>query len=322
MRIRIATRNSPLALWQARAVRDCLHRARNGLDIELLELLSQGDKSDAPLARIGGKGLFLKELEQALLRGEAELAVHSLKDVPAELPDGLVIAAICARADARDALVCNHFDAAAELPHGARIGTGSLRRQCQLRARFPHLRFADVRGNLGTRLGKLDRGEFDGLVLAAAGLMRLDCAARISETFAPEICLPAPGQGALALECRADDAAMRALAGELHHAPTAACVTAERAVTARLGGDCHAPLAAYAEARDGELRLRALAGSPDGARIVRDEARLTRAQTEAALADGAGTSVIASELGYALADALLARGAAEILAVAHDARAN
>lgn len=322
MRIRIATRKSPLALWQAGAVRDALHRARRGLDIRLLELVSQGDKSDAPLARLGGKGLFLRELEQALLRGEADLAVHSMKDVPADLPDGLVIAAICMREDARDALVCNHFDAAAQLPHGARIGTCSLRRQCQLRARFPHLRFADVRGNLGTRLGKLDRGEFDGLVLAAAGLKRLDCAPRIRETFAPEICLPAPGQGALAVECRADDAAMRELAAPLHHAPTAACVIAERAVTARLGGDCHAPLAAYAAPHDGKLRLRALVGSVDGARIVRAETGLTRAQTEAALAGRACGGASARRLGIEAAEALLVQGAAGMLAPPHDARAN
>ena len=312
MRVRIATRKSPLALRQAHEVGGALQRAHGDLRVEMREMLSQGDKTSAPLARIGGKGLFLKELEQALLRGEADVAVHSMKDVPAELPDGLVIAAVCARADARDALVCNDFGAAAELPRGARVGTCSLRRRCQLRARYPHLRFDDLRGNLGTRLGKLDGGEFDAIVLAVAGLRRLNCDARITEIFAPEMCLPAAGQGALALECRADDNAMRELLGALDHAETAACVAAERAVSARLGADCTSPLAAYAVLHDGQLRLRALVGGADGARIVRGESHLTRAQSEAALAHANGDG--AEQLGREVADELLARGAAEVLA--------
>lgn len=296
MRIRIATRKSPLALRQAHEVRAQLCNAHAHAEVTLLAIESSGDKTMQPLAEIGGKGLFIKELEHALLRGGADIAVHSMKDVPSQIPPGLQILCAGKRADARDAVVSGGMRIA-ELPRGARIGTGSARRISQLRAHFPHLQFATVRGNLGTRLRKLDDGEYDALVLAAAGLHRLQLQARISEILPPELCLPAPGQGALAIEYRAGDARMRDSLIALQHAPTAACVTAERAAAARLELDCHAPFAAHAETHAGGMRLRALVASADGARIIRAE----------------DTGEDAVTLGNAVAAALLAQGAEEIL---------
>ena len=262
--ITIATRKSPLALWQANHVRGQLLGSRRDLNVVLLEMVSEGDKTlDAPLSVAGGKGLFLKELEQGLLRGEADVAVHSMKDVTVTLPDGLGIAAICRREDPRDVLVSNRFDAIEQLPPGAVVGTCSLRRQCQLRARFPHLQLANLRGNVNTRLDKLDRGEFDGIVLAAAGLKRLQLEHRIAAYLAPEICLPAVGQGAIGIECRADDADTLELVRPLNHEDSAICVNAERAANARLGGGCHLPLAVYAELhkdRGNEVTVRARGG--------------------------------------------------------------
>ena len=299
--IQIATRKSPLALWQAKHVRARLLECEPGREVALLEIVSEGDKNpDASLASLGGKGVFLKELEQALLRGEADLAVHSIKDMPVALPAGLHIAAVCARDDARDALVSNRFDSLARLPAGARVGTCSLRRQCQLRARFPHLQLADLRGNVNTRLDKLDRGEFDAIVLAVAGLKRLRLAHRIAEYLAPELCLPAAGQGAIGIECRADDAEMFDWVAPLNHADSALRVATERAVNERLGGDCHLPLAAHAELRENEITVRALVGKPDGSKLLRSEKTGDRAHAIA--------------LAHTAADDLLARGAADILA--------
>ncbi len=294
----IATRKSPLALWQANYARAQLQRHHRGRGAVLLEVVCEGDKTlDAPLATIGGKGLFLKELEQALLRGAADVAVHSMKDVPTALPAGLRIAAICARADPRDAVVSGR-GGLAQLPPGARVGTCSLRRQCQIRARFPHLRLVDLRGNVNTRLAKLERGDFAAIVLAAAGLQRLQLAHRISEYLPPHICLPAAGQGAIGLECRADDAAMLELLAAVNHPPSAACVAAERAVVERLGGGCQAPLAVYARRHLGITEVRALVGSVDGATVLRSR-KFGR--------DGIATARLAA------AD-LLAQGAAALLA--------
>lgn len=298
--VRIATRKSPLALWQANHVRGQLRNSCRDLGVVLLEMLSEGDKTlDAPLSVAGGKGLFLKELEQALLRGEADLAVHSMKDVTVTLPDGLGIAAICRREDPRDALVSNRFDALAQLPRGAVVGTCSLRRQCQLRARFPHLRFANLRGNINTRLDKLDRGEFDGIVLAAAGLKRLQLEHRIAGYLAPEICLPAVGQGAIGVECRADDANTLELVRALNHADSAIRVSAERAANARLGGGCHMPLAVYAELHKDRITVRAMVGSLDGGKLLEGEKT--------------GDRSAAVTIGRDVAEDLLARGAGKIL---------
>lgn len=306
-RLVIATRASALALWQARHVRDVLRAAAPRLTVELREITTTGDRTAQPLAALGGKGLFLKEIEQALLDGGADLAVHSVKDMPAELPPGLVLAAVCARGDPRDAFVSNRFTAIAELPPGALIGTCALRRQSQLRARWPHLRFAPLRGNVGTRLAKLDAGgpgpgpnQLDAVILAVAGLRRLGMEHRIREILPPDLCLPAAGQGAIGLECRAGDARVLNWTAAADHADTKLCVAAERAVTAGLGGDCHAPLAAFAELRGGDITVSAWVGSPDGARSLRGTR--TGARTEA------------GALGRALADDLLARGAANILA--------
>ncbi|MGI9311779.1 MAG: hydroxymethylbilane synthase [bacterium] len=303
--ITIATRNSPLALHQAETVRARLLAGRDDLQVGLLEIVSAGDKTlDAPLSHSGGKGLFLKELEQALLRGDADLAVHSMKDVTVELPDGLVIGAICARDDPRDAFVSNHFAALSQLPRGARVGTCSLRRQCQIRARFPHLRLVNLRGNINTRLAKLDRGEFDGIVLAAAGLARLGLIHRIAEPLAAETCLPAAGQGAIGIECRADAADARALIAPLDDADSALCVAAERAVNKRLDGGCQSPAAAYAQLRGDQIAVRGLVGETDGSRIL--------------YACAAGHRAQAIEFAHACADDLIAQGGGEILARLRD----
>lgn len=303
-RLVIATRASPLALWQARYVRDLLRSRAPGLEIALREITTTGDRSDRPLAEVGGKGVFLKELEHALLRGDADLAVHSVKDMPAALPRGLVLAAVCARADPRDAFISNRFDSLADLPPDAVLGTGSLRRRSQLRARFPRLRVAGLRGNVGSRLAKLDAGDCDAMVLAVAGLMRLGLEARIREIIRPAICLPAAGQGAIGVECRDGDHRVLNWTAALNHADTAVCVAAERAVTAGLGGDCHLPLAAFAELHDGdgEITLRARVISADGARLLRSEKRGPRD-------DAVG-------VGQAAAEDLLANGAAALIAAA------
>ena len=299
--IRIATRSSPLALWQAEYVRDRLQALHAGLVVELVGIKTQGDIIlDTPLAKIGGKGLFVKELEQAIYDGRADIAVHSMKDVPMQLPDGMTLAVICERDDPHDAYVSNHFQRFEQLPQGAHVGTSSLRRSTQIRAARPDLRVSSLRGNVQTRLGKLDAGEFDAILLAAAGLRRLAMQDRIAETLAPTQCLPAVGQGAVGIECRADDTRIQALLAPLADADTTDCVLAERAMNRTLEGGCQVPIAGYAELQGDTLWLRALVASLDGQRILRAEGRAPRGDAVA--------------LGCRIGEQLLAAGAGEILA--------
>ena len=280
--IRIATRASPLALWQARHVRERLLQADPALHVELLELTTRGDQIlDRTLSKVGGKGLFVKELEVALLEGRADIAVHSLKDVPMELGPEFALAAVLERADPRDCFVSSRWSSLEQLPEGARVGTSSLRREMALRARFAHLQIVSVRGNVGTRLAKLDRGDFDALLMAAAGLQRLGLTERIAQMLSPEQFLPAPGQGALAIEIRAGDEPVRARLLALEHAPTRACVTAERAVSRGLGGSCEFPLAAYAQLSQEELHLRAWAGNATRGLMIEAQASGAMSQAEA-----------------------------------------
>ncbi|MCF6356071.1 MAG: hydroxymethylbilane synthase [Candidatus Polarisedimenticolaceae bacterium] len=298
--IRIATRKSPLAIWQAEHVAAELKKAHPGLSIELLGMSTKGDRIlDAPLAKIGGKGLFVKELEQGMLEGIADIAVHSMKDVPVELPEGLHLPIIMQREDPRDAFVSNHYTALDELPQGAIVGTSSLRRQSQLSERRPDLVIKPLRGNVNTRLAKLDAGEFDAIILASAGLIRLEFAKRIASFISAEQSLPAIGQGAVGIECRIDDERINSLLKPLHHQETAIRVSAERAMNHRLNGGCQVPIAGYAELHDGEIYMRGLVGEPDGSQILRAEARGSAAQTE--------------QLGIQVADELLSRGADRIL---------
>ncbi|MGB5426828.1 MAG: hydroxymethylbilane synthase [Gammaproteobacteria bacterium] len=298
--IRIATRKSPLALWQAEHVRGRLLALHPGLQVELLTMSTQGDRIlDSPLAKIGGKGLFVKELEQGMLDGRADLAVHSMKDVPAELPEGLCLGAILEREDPRDAFVSSQYPSVDELPEGARVGTSSLRRQCQLRARRPDLQILDLRGNVGTRLGKLDGGDYDAIVLACAGLKRLGLSARITRELPPEEMLPAIAQGVIGIECRVDDERINRLIEPLNHVATRQRTDAERAMNATLGGGCQAPVAGYSVLNDGVIELRGLVGRPDGRHIIRADVR--------------GSPEHAAALGKQLADDLLARGARPIL---------
>ncbi|MFP5382795.1 MAG: hydroxymethylbilane synthase [Gammaproteobacteria bacterium] len=303
--IRIATRRSPLALWQANHVADRLRALHPGLHTELLTLATQGDRIlDVPLAKVGGKGLFVKELEQAMLEGRADIAVHSMKDVPMELPGGLVLPVICEREDPRDAFVSNRYNTPAELPTGAVIGTSSLRRGAQLRARRPDLVIRDCRGNVQTRLAKLDAGEYDAIMLASAGLKRLGMASRIASLLDPVDSLPACGQGAVGIECRAHDRITREMIAPLNHQPTALRVRAERAMNHRLLGGCQVPIAGYAELSDGSILLSALVASVDGRTVLREQHRGPAEDPEA--------------LGIAVAEALLARGADRILRDVYD----
>ena len=272
----IATRRSRLALWQAQHIAERLQSAHAGLRVELLPMSTRGDELiDRRLDQAGGKGLFVKELENAMADGRADLAVHSMKDVPAELPPGFMLAAIGAREDPRDALVSANYKTLAEMPNGATIGTSSLRRQAQIVERHPRLEVRLLRGNVDTRLAKLDRGEYHAIVLAAAGLTRLGLAARITARLEAEEMLPAPGQGALGIECLAARADVVALLAPLADAATAACVRAERTVSRVLGGSCTLPLAAFAEIAENRagnrVRLRALVASSDGKRVIRGE---------------------------------------------------
>jgi hydroxymethylbilane synthase len=279
--LRIATRASPLALWQAHHVRDRLIAADPGLQVVLLEMTTRGDQIlDRTLSKVGGKGLFVKELELALLEGEADLAVHSLKDVPMELSPPFELAAVLERADPRDCLVSPRYSSLESLPAGARVGTSSLRREMTLRSRFPHLQIIPVRGNVGTRLAKLDRGEYDALLMAAAGLQRLGLAERIVQLLPTETFLPAPGQGALAIETRAGDRAVAARLAGLEHAPTRAIVSAERAVSRGLGGSCEFPLAAHGRIDGDRLHLRAWAGDAGTGQMVEAEEQGPVAQAE------------------------------------------
>ena len=300
-KLHIATRKSPLALWQANYVRDALLARNPGLDVELLTMTTQGDKIlDTPLAKVGGKGLFVKELELGMLEGRADLAVHSMKDVPVEFPDGLGLAAILPREDPRDALISNKFSSIDGLPRGARVGTSSLRRQCQLNARRPDLEILDLRGNVNTRLKKLDDGEYDAILLAAAGVKRMGWEERITELLEPEQFIPAIGQGAIGIEIRLDDERIRGLVGELNDQQTAIRITAERALNEALQGGCQVPIAGYSEISHGVILLRALVGRPDGSELVQGVI--------------SGKPEDAAELGQVLADDLLSRGAREILA--------
>jgi hydroxymethylbilane synthase len=298
--IRIATRKSPLALWQAEHVALRLRNAFPGLRTELVTMVTRGDKLlDAPLAKVGGKGLFVKELEQGMLEGAADIAVHSMKDVPVEFPPGLHLAAILEREDPRDALVSLRYPSFQALPPHAKIGTSSLRRQSQIKERFPECEIVSLRGNVNTRLAKLDAGEFDAIVLAAAGLKRLGLGERITELLPPEDSLPAMGQGAIGIECRLDDGPINALLKSLHDDTTALRVTAERAMNERLQGGCQVPIAGFAELDGDTLKLRGLVGSPDGRQMIRAEIE--------------GLSTQARELGIALAEELLSKGADRIL---------
>ena len=269
----IATRRSRLALWQAEHIQKELQRLHAGLTVELLPMSTKGDEIlDRSLDQVGGKGLFVKELENAMTDGRADLAVHSMKDVPAELPPGFVLAAISAREDPRDALVSNRFATLAEMPRGAVLGTSSLRRAAQVRERHPGIEVALLRGNVETRVAKLDRGEYDAIVLAVAGLVRLGLAPRIRSRLSLEESVPAPGQGALGIECLAARIDVQRILAPLADATTALCVRAERAVSRALGGSCSLPLGAYAEMRDGRLDLTALVASQDGRQVLRTRA--------------------------------------------------
>jgi hydroxymethylbilane synthase len=299
--LRIATRESPLALWQAHYVKDRLLAAHPGLQVELVPMTTRGDQIlSSPLSQIGGKGLFIKELEVAMLEGRADIAVHSMKDVPMQFPAGLGLVAICEREDCRDAFVSNRYASLTELPQGAVIGSSSLRRQCQLRAWRTDLVLKDLRGNVGTRLRKLDEGEYDAIILAGAGLIRLGLPERIRQFIPTELSLPAGGQGAVGIECRLDDAETRALLDCLHHEATALCVLAERAMNGHLEGGCQVPIAALAVLEpDGSIHMRGLVGSVDGHKILRSEIR--------------GAAHLGEDLGVILADDLLRQGAAALL---------
>ncbi|AMC37150.1 porphobilinogen deaminase [Janthinobacterium sp. B9-8] len=299
-RLVIATRESPLALWQANYVKARLEALYPALQVELLGMTTQGDRIlDVTLNKIGGKGLFVKELEAAIEEGRADLAVHSMKDVPMMLPEGFTLAAIGEREDPRDAFVSNQYDSLDQLSAGCIVGTSSLRRESQLRARFPHLVIKPLRGNVGTRLGKLDAGEYDAIILAAAGLIRLGLSSRIKSAISPSDSLPSPGQGALGIEIRSDREDLKALLAPLNHPATAACVTAERSLSRRLGGSCQIPLGAFAEEDDGFLRLRAFIANPDGSDII--------------YAEGNGSLAAANGLGLQVAELLCTEGATEIL---------
>lgn len=298
--LRIATRRSALALWQAEHVAARLRATHPGLDVELLPMSTRGDEVlDTPLAAIGGKGLFLKELEYALLDGRADLAAHSLKDVPALLEEPFALPAILERADPADAFVSPRFATLDALPRGARVGTSSLRRQAQLRAARPDLELLDLRGNVNTRLAKLDAGDYDAIILAAAGLERLGLGERIRERLGAPRFIPAAAQGAIAVECRAGDAETRALFAPLHHAPTDLCVRAERSMTRLLGGSCRVPIAAFATLKGDRLSLEGLVGDAADGKTVRGYASGPASEPE--------------KLGQHVADMLIARGADALL---------
>ncbi|WP_019341266.1 hydroxymethylbilane synthase [Stutzerimonas stutzeri] len=298
--IRIATRKSALALWQAEYVKARLEAAHPHVTVSLVPMVSRGDKLlDAPLAKIGGKGLFVKELETALMENEADIAVHSMKDVPMEFPEGLGLYCICEREDPRDAFVSNHYEHLDALPAGAVVGTSSLRRQAQLLARRPDLKIQFLRGNVNTRLAKLDAGEYDAIILAAAGLIRLGFGDRIRASISVEDSLPAGGQGAVGIECRTGDTELHDLLQCMNDSDTAIRVSAERALNRHLNGGCQVPIACYAVLEGDQLWLRGLVGQPDGALLLRAEGRAPNADAEA--------------LGVRIAEELLQQGAGKIL---------
>ncbi len=298
--IRIATRQSPLALWQAEHVAALLVQAFPDVTTELVKMVTRGDKIlDAPLAKVGGKGLFVKELEQGMLEGVADIAVHSMKDVPIEFPEGLHLAAILKREDPTDAFVSNQYASLIELPPNARIGTSSLRRECQLKERLPKAEVIPLRGNVNTRLAKLNAGDYDAIILASAGLKRLGMAERITESLATEISLPAVGQGAIGIECRVDDDEINQMLATLHDTQTGLCVAAERAMNTRLNGGCQVPIAGFAQVQGEKIFMRGLVGNPDGSVLYRAERTGEVAQSEV--------------LGRIIAEDLLAQGADKIL---------
>lgn len=298
--IRIATRQSPLALWQAEYVAGLLTKVFPEITTQLVKMVTRGDKMlDAPLAKVGGKGLFVKELEQGMLEGNADIAVHSMKDVPVHFPEGLHLSAILAREDPTDAFVSNRYPTINQLPSNARIGTSSLRRQCQIKEKFPNAEIVSLRGNVNTRLAKLDTGDFDAIVLASAGLIRLNMAKRITQSLETDISLPAIGQGAIGIECRVGDTEINDILSVLHDAETGCCVSAERAMNARLNGGCQVPIAGFAQLQGEQLFMRGLVGHPDGSVLYRAERSGDMHQAEA--------------IGQKVADDLLNQGAGKIL---------
>jgi len=298
--IRIATRKSPLALWQANEVSRQLKIHHPELEIELVTMTTKGDRIlDAPLAKVGGKGLFVKELEQGMLDGDADIAVHSMKDVPMDFPEGLYLPIIMERENPHDAFVSNNYEKLEDLPANARIGTSSLRRQLQIKASMPDAEMLDLRGNVNTRLGKLDNGDYDAIILASAGLIRLGFEDRIRHSLTPEQSLPAIGQGAVGIECREGDTEIEALIAPLNHSDTNIRLTAERALNKGLNGGCQVPIAGYSLLENNEIYLRGLVGRPDGSEVVFDEIR--------------GPATEAAQLGTTLAERLLEAGAGKIL---------
>ncbi len=301
--VRIATRKSPLAMWQAEFVKAQLLHHHPSLEVQLLAMSTRGDKLlDTPLAKVGGKGLFVKELETAMLDNRADIAVHSMKDVPMTFPPGLGLSVICSREDSSDALVSNNYHDLDELPRNAIVGTSSLRRQCQLRSAYPHLQIKDLRGNVNTRLAKLDNGNYDAIILASAGLIRLNLSDRISQRLSSEQSLPAGGQGAVGIECRNNDAHVQSLIQPLHDPDTAVCVRSERALNLHLQGGCQVPIACFATLSQNrqEIFLRGLVGRVDGGLILR--------------ASAVGSAHEPEKLGVAVADDLLSQGAGGLLA--------
>lgn len=299
-RLRIATRKSPLALWQAEHVKQRLIEAHTGLEVELITMTTQGDKIlDTPLAKIGGKGLFVKELEQGILNGDADIAVHSIKDVPMDFPEGLYLSTILKREEPCDAFVSNQYETIDELPEGSVVGTSSLRRRCQLLNKRPDLEIRDLRGNVNTRLSKLDNGDFDAIILACAGLIRLEMADRIRQRITSDFILPAVGQGAVGIEAREGDDETLDLLSVLDHHDTRDRILAERAFNHRLQGGCQVPIACHAILEGDQLKLRGLVGEPDGSRIIEGAASGHRNEAE--------------QTGIELADDLLSQGAKTIL---------
>ncbi|MBL1142120.1 MAG: hydroxymethylbilane synthase [Proteobacteria bacterium] len=298
--LKIATRKSPLALWQAEHVKKCLLEAHSDLSVELVKMQTEGDRFlDAPLIAVGGKGLFIKELEQALLEGKADIAVHSMKDVTIDLPEKLVLPVIMEREDTRDVFISNTYDKIEDLPENAVMGTSSLRRQSQVKALHPGIELKDLRGNVGTRLGKLDAGEYDAIMLAAAGIIRLGMSERITQLIPPSILLPAIGQGAVGIECRAGDDVVHELIAPLNHQDTSVCVQTERAFSRRLFGGCQLPIAGQATIAGDEINLTGLIARVDGSEVIKAEQK--------------GNIADIDNIGITLAEALLERGGDKIL---------
>ncbi len=298
--LKIATRKSPLALWQAEHVKKCLLETHSDLSVELVTMTTEGDRFlDAPLIAVGGKGLFIKELEQALLEGRADIAVHSMKDVTIDLPDELELPVIMQREDTRDVFISNTYQKIEDLPKNAILGTSSLRRQSQVKVLHPQIELKDLRGNVGTRLGKLDAGEYDAIILAAAGIIRLGLAERITQLIPPSIILPAIGQGAIGIECRAGDEIVQDLIAPLNHRDTSICVQTERAFSRRLFGGCQLPIAGQASIADGEIVLNGLIARVDGSEVIRSEQK--------------GSVSNIDNIGISLAEILLSRGGDKIL---------